>query len=50
MQNIKIVRKGAFEKESKFEAKLNTLALNGWKANSIAVHGGVLVVLMVKEK
>ncbi|MBL4707660.1 MAG: hypothetical protein JKY48_04380 [Flavobacteriales bacterium] len=48
MEKYKIIRKGAFEREAKFEDRLNSMALEGWKALSIAVHGGVVVVLMEK--
>lgn len=50
MERIKIVKKGVFERESVFEGRLNSLALEGWKALSISVYGGHLVVLMEKLK
>jgi hypothetical protein len=50
MINYKVLRKGVFERESNFEEKMNSMALEGWKAISIAVHGGITVVLMEKTR
>lgn len=50
MTSYKIVKKGIFEKESAFEAKLNLLSLEGWRALSIAINGGYTIVLMEKSR
>tara|TARA_R110002111_G_scaffold86140_2_gene135001 strand:+ start:459 stop:611 length:153 start_codon:yes stop_codon:yes gene_type:complete len=50
MTKYKIIRKGVFEKESSFEERLNSMALEGWKATSVAMHSGQLVVLMEKSR
>ena len=50
MTNYKIIRKGVFEKERTFEERLNSMALEGWKAKSISMQGGQLVVLMEKNR
>lgn len=50
MDRYKIVKKGVFEKESRFEERINSIALEGWKALSISAQGGILVVLMEKVR
>lgn len=50
MTNYKIVKKGVFEKEIRFEERLNSMSLEGWKAKSIAMQGGQLIVLMEKSR
>lgn len=50
MERYKLVKKGLFEKESSFEERLNALSYEGWKAISLSVNGGILVVLMEKTK
>ncbi len=50
MNKYKVLRKGVFERESNFEERMNSTALEGWKAISIAVHGGAVVVLMERNK
>lgn len=49
MNKIKIVRKGIFENYKKFEARLNSLSLEGWSPLSIAYQGAIAVVLMEKK-
>jgi hypothetical protein len=50
MPTYKILKKSIFQSEEKFEVKLNETASLGWKAISIAIHGGQHVVLMEKER
>jgi hypothetical protein len=50
MRTYKIVKKGLFESNDKFEKRLDLLALEGWKAFSIATDHSTLSVLMEKEK
>ena len=50
MRTYKLVKKGVFENHSKFEKRLDSLALEGWKAISIATDHSTLTVLMEKEK
>ncbi len=50
MTNYKILRKGVFEKEKTFEERLNSMALEGWVAKSVTMHGGQLIVLMEKSR
>lgn len=49
MDNYKILKKGVFESQSKFEEKINSLALQGWKAISLSHQGAQMVVLMEKN-
>jgi len=48
MDRYKIIKKGVFESTTKFEEKINSLTLEGWKAISIASDQGSIVVLMEK--
>lgn len=48
--NYKIVKKGVFEREAKFEERLNSLYLEGWRAVNIAFQGASMVVLMEKGR
>ena len=50
MRSYKIVKKKLFESEEKFETRLNELSGMGWRATSIAEHGGQQLVLMEKER
>lgn len=50
MRTYKIVKRKVFESEDKFEARLNELSSLGWKAISITLNGGLLTVLMEKER
>ena len=50
MDQFKIVKKGVFESHLKFEEKINSLALEGWRAISISHQGAQMVVLMEKKK
>jgi len=50
MRTYKIVKRKIFERESKFEVRLNELSSIGWKAVSMTMHGGLLTVLMEKER
>ncbi|MCB0802113.1 MAG: hypothetical protein HND54_08695 [Bacteroidetes bacterium] len=50
MNQYKIIKKGVFEKESSFEERMNSMAREGWRALSVAVQGGVMVVLMEKNR
>ncbi len=50
MRTYKIVRKGTFESLSKFEKRLDALALEGWKALGITNDHGGTTVLMEKER
>jgi hypothetical protein len=50
MEKYSIVKKGVFESHTKFEEKINSLALQGWKALSISHQGAQMVVLMEKAK
>ena len=50
MRTYKTLRKKAFESETKFENRLNEMAMQGWKAINIAIYGMHQVVLMEKEK
>ena len=50
MTNYKLIKKGIFERESSFEERLNSLALEGWRAISITKDSGILVVLMQKSR
>ena len=49
MENYKILKKGVFESQSKFEEKVNSLALKGWRAISLSHQGSQMVVLMEKK-
>lgn len=49
MDNYKILKKGVFESQLKFEEKINSLALQGWKAISLSHQGAQMVVLMEKK-
>lgn len=46
MDKYKIINQGAFERGSKFEERINTLAYEGWKAISISAKGMRSVVLL----
>lgn len=48
MGKYKILKKGLFESQSKFEEKINSMAVQGWKAISISHQGGQLVVMLEK--
>ena len=48
MDRYKLVKKGVFESQVKFEERMNSLALRGWKAISISHQGAQVVVLMEK--
>ena len=50
MTNYKLLKKGVFEKEKRFEERLNSMELEGWKAISIVIHGGHYEVLMEKSR
>lgn len=50
MRTYKIVKRKAFESEAKFEARINEFSSLAWKAISLAMHGGQLIVLMEKER
>lgn len=50
MDQYKLIRKGVFEKETSFEERMNSMSREGWKAISVAVHGGSVVVLMEKRR
>jgi len=50
MTNYKLIKKGIFERESSFDERLNSLALEGWRAISITKDSGILVVLMQKSR
>lgn len=50
MERYQIVSKGVFESTAKFEKRLNSLSLEGWKAISISHNGGHMIVLMEKPK
>lgn len=50
MTTYKMIRKGVFEKESTFEERLNSMALEGWRAISITKDSGIVVVLMEKSR
>ena len=50
MRTYKIVKRKVFESEEKFEARLNEFSSLGWKAISITLNGGLLTVLMEKER
>ena len=50
MRIYKIEKKGLFESVSKFEKKLNQMALEGWKAVSMANGEGTILVLLEKER
>jgi len=49
MDRYKIVKKGVFETQQKFEERLNSQAIEGWKAISLSHHGAQIVVLMEKK-
>tara|TARA_R110002072_G_scaffold147858_6_gene295211 strand:- start:517 stop:666 length:150 start_codon:yes stop_codon:yes gene_type:complete len=48
MEKYKIIKKGVFESQTKFEEGINQLAFQGWKAISISHQGTQIVVLMEK--
>lgn len=48
MEKYKILRKGVFETQTKFEERLNSESLKGWKALSISAHGTQVVILLEK--
>ncbi len=50
MRTYKIVKKGVFETQLKFEEKVNSFSAQGWKAISISSQGNLLVILMEKER
>lgn len=50
MKNYKILSKGIFESSSKFEERLNSIVLEGWKAISIASDQGSIKVLLEKNR
>ncbi len=50
MAKYKIAKKGVFESQMKFEERINSLALEGWKALSISHQGAQMVVLMEKTR
>lgn len=50
MEKYKIISKGFFESNSKFEDRLNALVLEGWKAISIASDQGSTKVLLEKNR
>lgn len=50
MDRYKIVKKGVFESVTKFEERVNSLSLEGWKAISIAADQGTVVVLLEKNR
>lgn len=49
MDKYKILRKGVFETQTKFEERLNAESNLGWKAISISAHGTQIVVLLEKK-
>lgn len=49
MDRYKLIKKGVFESQVKFEERINSMAIQGWKAISISHQGAQLVVLMQKE-
>lgn len=49
MERYKILKKGVFETQTKFEERLNSESLKGWKALSISAHGAQMVVLLEKS-
>ncbi len=48
MRQYKILKKGVFETQTKFEERLNSESLQGWKAISISAQGAQMVVLLEK--
>lgn len=50
MDRYKIIKKGVFESAAKFEAKLNALSREGWKAVSMASDQSQLYVLLERER
>ncbi len=50
MRTHKIVKKGVFENYSKFEKRLDSLALEGWRAVNIFTDHAAVIVLMEKER
>ena len=50
MNTYKIVKKGVFESQLKFEERINSLSLEGWKALSISHQGAQMVILMEKSR
>ncbi len=50
MDRYKIIKKGIFESLSKFDERINSLSLEGWRAISIASDQGTMTVLMEREK
>ena len=50
MTNYKLLRKGVFERSKRFEERLDSLGLEGWRAISITKDGGLIVVLMEKSR
>ena len=50
MTNYKIVKKGVFESHLKFEEKINSMSLEGWRALSVSHQGAQMVILMEKNK
>ena len=50
MNKHKLVSKGVFEKMDKFEQRLDSLALEGWKAVSLTRDSGTIIVLMEKMR
>ncbi|MEQ8908800.1 MAG: hypothetical protein RIC95_06385 [Vicingaceae bacterium] len=50
MERYRIITKGVFESKSKFEERINSLAIEGWRALSISQNSGQIVVLMEKPK
>ena len=49
MNRYKIIKKGVFEKESSFEDRLNSIALEGWKAISISENGGGRIIVLMEK-
>jgi hypothetical protein len=50
MTQYRIITKGMFEKKKTFEEKLNSMALEGWRAVSLSSENGLVSVLMEKSR
>lgn len=50
MGKYRIVKKGVFESQIKYDERINSLALEGWRAISISHQGAQMVVLMEKTR
>ncbi|MFT4757556.1 MAG: hypothetical protein ACI91R_002211 [Vicingaceae bacterium] len=50
MIQYKLLTKGMFEKRKTFEERLNSMALEGWRAVSMASESSLVSVLMEKSR